>query len=482
MKRLLEMRIAFAIATAGLMLPAGAAQAATVSLAGIWSGTLEAGVELRLALRVKTLAGGGWSATLESVDQGVTLPVDGILLDGATVAFEVRQVGGRFRGVINTGGSEISGEWSQMGARLPLLLKRTATAPAMIRPQEPKPPFPYDAREVSYANSAAGVKISGTLTLPRSGGPFPALLLITGSGPQDRNETIAGHKPFLVIGDHLTRHGIAVLRVDDRGVGGTSGSTAQATLEDLAGDVRAGIDYLKRQPEVDRARIGLLGHSEGGAVAAMVASASKDAAFVVLLAAPGVLGEQLLYAQGEAVARALGSGEPVIARQRALQQRLFALVKQGGDRNTLRARLQQVINQADEPAHERDAEGEHSQHELALRRIAGSQLDMLLAPGFRYFLTYDPRVALQSVKCPVLVLNGSKDTQVPAWQNLPAIEAALKAGGNSRHRVEEIAGVNHLFQSAKTGSVIEYAQISETIFPPVLDLVREWILGIVKKH
>ncbi len=476
------MRIAHAFGAATLMLFAHHGIAATPSLEGIWSGTLEASVKLRLVLRVKTLQSGKLSATLQSVDQGVSLPVDTIALSQRTVAFDVQQVGGSFRGIMNPAGSAINGLWSQMGAELPLVLTRTAKAPEAVRPQEPKPPFPYDSQEVSYWNKAANVKLAGTLTLPRGAGPFPAVLLISGSGPQDRNESIVGHKPFLVIADCLTRKGIAVLRVDDRGVGGSTGDSAEANLEDLAGDVRAGIDFLKQRKEIDAAQIGLLGHSEGGAVAPLVASKSTDVAFLVLLAAPGVTGEQLLYAQGAAVARTLGAGELVIARQQALQRKLFALVKQGGDRATLRTRLEEIIDKEDEPAHEHDGAGEHAQHDAALRRVAGSQMEMLLAPGFRYFLTHDPAVALKAVQCPVLVLNGEKDTQVPAWQNLPMIVAALEAGENPGYRVEKLRGLNHLFQPAETGSVIEYAQISETISPAVLELMREWISGVVKKH
>ncbi|MCX6620468.1 MAG: alpha/beta fold hydrolase, partial [Acidobacteria bacterium] len=344
---------------------------------GLWSGTLEAGVKLRLVLRVKAAGPGKLTATLQSVDQGVTLPVSAITLDHQTVAFEVQQIGGSFKGTLNLAASEITGQWSQMGAVLPLIFTRTARAPEAVRPQEPKPPFPYEALEVSYENREANVKLAGTLTVPRTKGPFPAVLLITCSGPQDRNETIVGHKPFLVIADYLTRRGIAVLRVDDRGVGGSTGNAASATIEDFAADVLDGIAFLKQRKEIDATRIGLLGHSEGGVVAPLVASKSKDVAFLVLLAAPGVTGEQLLYAQGAAIARTLGASAAGIAKQQALQQKLFAAVKQGGDPKSLRARLEEMIGKQADP----------DEGEPALQRIASSQTEMLLAPGFRYFLT-----------------------------------------------------------------------------------------------
>lgn len=262
-------------------------------LDGIWSGSLETAVKLRLVLRVKSEAG-KMSATLQSVDQGVTLSVNEIGVSGKVVTFSVAQVGGEFKGVLNAAGTEINGQWSQMGAELPLILTRTTRAPQASRPQEPKPPFPYQAVDVRYENASAKVTLAGTLTVPKGVGPFPAVLLISGSGPQDRNETIVGHKPFWVIADYLTRRGVAVLRCDDRGVGQSTGDAATATLEDTASDVEAGVKFLKTRAEIDGSRIGLLGHSEGGAVAPLVASRSKGIAFLVLMAAPGATGEQLL--------------------------------------------------------------------------------------------------------------------------------------------------------------------------------------------
>jgi fermentation-respiration switch protein FrsA (DUF1100 family) len=355
-------------------------------------------------------------------------------------------------------GATISGDFTQGPGKLTFTLRRNTTGkPAVVaapRPQEPKPPYPYNDDEVTIENSAAGVRLAGTLTTPKTGGGYPVVILISGSGQQDRNETIFGHKPFLVLADYLTRRGIGVLRMDDRGIGGTTGNPALATSEDIAGDVLAAVTFLKTYASTNRSRVGLVGHSEGGLIAPMVATRSKDVAFEVLLAGTGVTGEQILYEQAATLAQSQGATADQIAQRRAMQEQLYGILKSETDVAVMRERIRAINGEASARA--------------------------LTSPWFRFFLTYDPAVALRTVTIPTLALNGEKDVQVPFKQNLPAIEAALKAGGNTDVTVRSFPNLNHLFQTSRTGLPAEYAQIEETMAPVVLETIADWILARAK--
>lgn len=447
----------------------------TFDPAGLWLGTLSfGGMEIRVVFKIAKTADGHLKATMDSPDQGATdIPVDTVTVEGNKLALEIKSVKGSFEGTFNPATQEIEGAWNQ-GVSLPLKMKRADKVPEIARPQEPKKPFPYLEEAVSYKNKKAGITLAGTLTKPQTGGPFPAVLLITGSGAQDRNETIFGHKPFMVIADYLTKAGLAVLRVDDRGVGGTTGSLSSATSQDLAGDVRAGIDYLKSRPDIDARRIGLLGHSEGGIIAPMVAAHSPEVAFIVLLAGTGVTGEQILYEQGQLIARAEGEPEDVLAKNLELQKKSFALVKETDDPKVIEEKLKPIYKEAYQALPE-DQKKAYGSEEMWIK----SQITALTSPWFRFFLIYDPKPALMKVKCPVLALGGSLDLQVPAEENLKAIGEALKAGGNSNYMLRELTGLNHLFQTAQTGGVSEYGKIEETFSPQALKIIGDWILSMV---
>jgi pimeloyl-ACP methyl ester carboxylesterase len=306
--------------------------------------------------------------------------------------------------------------------------------------------------------------------VPRSKGPFPAVILITGSGPQDRDETILGHKPFLVLADYLTRHGIAVLRVDDRGVGGSTGSVWGSTSADFAEDVLAGVAFLKTRPEINPAQIGLIGHSEGGMIAPMVASRSKDIAFIVSLAGPGVPGHEILYTQSAGGLKLAKTPPETLALLRTLQDRLFAAVRAEKDR----AQAEKTFRAAVEEITSRLSQEEKKQAAGALAVLEG-QAELLLTPWGRYFLDYDPRPALRKVTCPVLAINGARDVQVDASVNLRAIEAALKEAGNKDVTIRELPGLNHMFQTCQTGAYSEYFTIEETLAPVLLETVVDWI-------
>jgi uncharacterized protein len=340
------------------------------------------------------------------------------------------------------------------------------------RPQTPKPPFPYGEREVLYDNAAAKTKIGGTLTVPPGGGPHPAVLLITGSGSQDRDETLFGHKPFLVIADHLTRKGFAVLRVDDRGMGTSTGDPATSTVDDHASDVAASVAFLKRQAEIDPKRIGLVGHSEGGVLAAMVAARSSDVAFVVSLAGPAVSGAELNPMQVEALLRAQGVAGPIVAEIVAGQKKLMHLLVTDAPEDELRAAVKELAKagaKATPGANPDDVE---------TQKAVGSELVRLLSPWFRSWAKADTPAYLAKVRVPILIMIGDKDLQVPADENLAKARAALAT--NPRAQFEKLAGLNHLFQTANTGSMEEYLTIAETISPTALVRMSAWLLEQAK--
>jgi len=440
---------------------AAAKPAVPSDIDGIWLGTLDAGAtKLRLVLKIAN-GPDGLTASLQSPDQSQQwLPANSATRSGDSLNFTIESLGVVYDGKIDAGLNSIDGTFTQGGRPLPLALKRVKDQAELEtrHPQNPVKPYPYREEEVTYANKAAGNVLAGTLTIPPGKGPFPAVLLISGSGPNDRDETVFGHKPFLVLSDYLTRKGIVVLRVDKRGVGKSTGDLAHATTADFATDAEAGVQYLKTRAEADPRRIGLIGHSEGGTVAPMLAAGDPGVRFIVLMAGPGVPGDQIIVEQGRLIEEAAGATKEKAAQDADKQRELFALVEKEKDDAVL---------------------GKELREKLA-GRVPDAQIDVaiqqLTSPWMRYTLTYDPATALRKVACPVLALNGEKDLQVSAAQNLPAIKKALEEGGNKQIEIDEMPGLNHLFQTAKTGSPTEYAQIEETISPVALDKVATWIL------
>jgi pimeloyl-ACP methyl ester carboxylesterase len=345
-----------------------------------------------------------------------------------------------------------------------------------LRPQTPKPPFPYTEREASYENAKDGAVFGGTLTIPAGKGPHPAVVLLTGSGSQDRDETVFGHKPFLVIADQLSRNGLAVLRVDDRGVGKSKGDFKNATLELHATDAEAAIAWLKKQPEIDPKRIGLLGHSEGGIIAAMVGARSKDVAFLVSIAGPGVSGAELNPLQIEALLRAQGNGDAAVAAIVAEQKKIMKLVVDDAPD----AEVEKAVRAAFAVAQSQVPEVKANRASGEIDKEMLFQLAALKTPWFRSFVKLDARQSWRKVRCPVLALIGSKDTQVPADVNLAEIGKALAAGGNKDVTTTKLAGLNHLLQTASTGLLEEYGTIEETMSPAALTLMTTWLRGRAK--
>jgi hypothetical protein len=360
----------------------------------------------------------------------------------------------RFEGALSPDRQTIYGTFTQSGVSYPLELKRAKGIHEPERPQFPRPPVPYNVEDVKVENQTAGVTLAGTLTWPHGAGRFPAAVLLTGSGPQDRDETLFGHKPFLVIADHLTRIGMAVLRVDDRGVGRSAGTLAGTTDEDLTDDALACVDFLKSRKELEPSEIGLIGHSEGAMIASMAAARSQKVAFIVMLAGPGVRGDQLLREQGLQMLRARNAPQSALDRQVKLQSAMFQIVEHEKDPATAEAKLRQLL-------------GSTPNALAQIRAVNSSQI--------RFMLSYDPATTLKKLRCPVLAMNGTNDRQVWYKQNLPAIGAALAESGTKDYEIVALPDLNHLFQTSKTGSPAEYGELEETFAPAALNTMSEWL-------
>jgi pimeloyl-ACP methyl ester carboxylesterase len=436
---------------------------------GDYLGTIKAGaIALRIGLKLEA-AGDGFKGVLDSIDQGSKIPIDRVEFSDGKLKLTLDKIGGSYEGAFKDGGESIEGKWTQGGQALPLTFKRVAEAVTLKRPQEPKPPLPYKQEKVTVPHAAAGVKLAGTLTLPKSAGPFPAVLLITGSGPQDRDEMVMGHRPFLILADHLTRQGIAVLRLDDRGVGESTGDFATATGDDFVADAEAALAFLRARKDVDPKRVGLLGHSEGGITAPRVAAKDPGIAFVVLLAAPGVPMEQLLLRQSLDVARQMGGDEARLRAMEATNRELFAMLKTIDDPAEAERRLHAFFDR------EAAKLSPTSREAFKASGAAEVQVKMFLTPWFRQLVKYDPAPTLAKVKCPVLAVNGERDVQVAAKENLAAAGAALRSGGNRDVTIVELPGLNHLLQHCTTGAVTEYATIEETMAPEALKQISDWL-------
>jgi len=446
--------------------------ALATALSGTWEGHLDVGaVRLRIVLSLRQAGPHTITGHMVSPDQSPDkIPIGRVdWSQDRRMKILVGSLGATFDVTLAASAESLTGTFIQGGVPFGVELRRVDAPSVVRRPQTPQPPFPYSVQDVSYRNEADGVTLAGTLTVPPGDGPFPAALLITGSGGQDRNEEIFQHKPFWVIADYLARRGIAVLRVDDRGVGDstTDGDSSDDTSHDFARDVEAGAAFLATQPKVSAEAIGLIGHSEGGVIAPIVAARHPGIAFIILMAGTGVPGHELLLEQTAAIMRADGASEEEIVASTRTNRALFDVLLDDrlGPEDSER-RMRTII----------ESDPEFAKASPQERQAGMSQaLAQLNTPWMRAFAQHDPATPLRQVTCPVLAINGELDLQVPVNQNLPTIAAALEVGGNDDVTVRAFPGLNHLFQHSETGLVSEYGQIEETISPEVLDLLAEWI-------
>jgi hypothetical protein len=429
MKKLTALAIVSVVWT-GMMLGIGwgisECTAAPANIAGKWLGTLKSnGMELRVAFEITEAKEGGYTAVIHSIDQGVmNVPLGAVTLNGDSLRLELKSIF-VYEGSLQTDGNTIDGNWIR-GDTTPFVIKRVDKLPDLTRPQDPKKPYPYIEEEVTYENRKAGVTLAGTLTIPSGTGPFPAVVLLTGSGPQNRNEELFSHRPFLVLADYLTRRGIAVLRADDRGVGGSTGDFSKATTGDFTDDSLAGIEFLKGRKEINPKRIGLVGHSEGGMMAPIAATQPPDVAFIVMLAGPGQRFADIIIFQ--ILLEAKAQDAPL---KRSWYERLYALVAEDTDNAVAEEKIRAL--HATLTADEKEKLGWPDD------KLNGKIAEEL-SPWWRYAIQYNPRATLMKVRCPVLALSGERDMQVPAKENLVAVEEALKAGGNIHFTVRELPG------------------------------------------
>ncbi len=440
--------------------PAGAIATAE----GTWQAALDTnGMRYRLQLRISHDAHGVLNATMDSIDQGINgFRASQVTQSDSAIHLELPAIRGTYDGTLNSIRNTISGIWRQNGESTSLTFKRSDQILELRRPQTPKKPYPYREEELDFPNAKAGISLAATFTVPSGRGPFPAAILLAGSGPLDRDEADSGHRPFLVLADHLTRAGIAVLRCDKRGIGKSAGDYETATTADFAADAESALTFLKTRKDVDRRRIGMIGHSEGAIIAPMIASRSADVAWIVLLAGPATKGEETLLLQSDLITRAAGMTSDQVAKSLDFDRESYNLVRSERNRAALENKL------------------------LELVRVSGlgptlppaflqRQIHWTSSPWFRYFLDYDPVPALQKTKCPVLALTGEKDLQVPPKENLPLARKALELAGNKDFQVVELPGLNHQFQHCYMGLPAESRAIEETFATDALAMISAWI-------
>ncbi len=429
------------------------------NITGSWYGNLDVqGQKLPLVFHIGQ-EGNDLKSTFDSPTQGAKgVPIQKTLFENNELTFNASNLGITFTGKLNT--QKIEGIFSQSGMNFPLILTRNEETTVVNRPQTPKPPFNYNSDDITFKNDTEGNLLAGTLTTPKNfNKKSPILVMITGSGAQDRNEEMFEHKPFLVIADDLAKKGIATLRLDDRGIGGSKKGKENATSADFATDINSAVNYLVKNGYKN---IGLIGHSEGGMIAPMVANNNKNVKFLVLLAAPGIPILDLVLDQNKKIAESTNLPQDAIDEVLAIKSKTFnyAHLYNGKDfkidfTKYLEDNYPKMSEQEREPF-----------------------IAQMSSEWFRYFIKFNPEDYLSKVKIPVLALNGSFDMQVSAEENLDGIKKSLTKAGNKNFEIVEFKGLNHLFQTAKTGSPAEYGQIEETFSPKVLNKMSSWILSL----
>ncbi|WP_319589989.1 alpha/beta fold hydrolase [uncultured Draconibacterium sp.] len=440
------------------------------NISGDWSGATKRGDKLITFIFKIEQENSGYSVTMNvptfrisGIKPAATTFTNGkLIIDGSNVGMS-------YVGIYNNETQQFEGTYKEGGMELALNLKKGAVEITdKRRPQEPVKPYPYYEEEVVFKNIEAKIELAGTLTLPSENGTFPVVILISGSGPQDRDETFMGHKPFLVLADYLTKEGIGVLRFDDRGQGESTGDFGTATTEDFSKDVLSAIAYLKTRNDVDKKNIGLIGHSEGGIIAPLAANNSKDVAFIVLLASTGISGAELSVMQSKTLRQFPVEDEDAYEKN---TRKAIAIVTSDKSELEIKKELTKHYNDFLRPILM-----SLNVPEKNINLFIESELKTSLKPWSRYFLQYNPADEIAKLQIPVLSLNGSKDTQVDAEINQDGIREALIKGGNKDYKIIELENLNHFFQECETGKMDEYRKIEQTFSPTALKEISKWIL------
>ena len=394
------------------------------TIAGIWLGELEIpkAAGLRMGITILKISDNSYRAVLNIIDQATgDIPCDEVSNKNDSIIIRIKGLGIEIAGAVDQGHKTFKSEFRQGGGIFPVLFSRVDELPVLFRPQEPKKPYPYNEENVVFENKKAGIKLAGTLTFPKSNTKFPAVVLVTGSGQQNRDEEVGRHKPFWIIADYLTRNGIAVLRVDDRGMGGSTGNFDQSTTVDFAEDALAGITFLKNRQEISQNKIGIIGHSEGGTVAPLAASMSSDVSFIVSMAGVFENFEDVVLDQVLNQLKLQGIKDEDIELERSWRKKIFSLAKENTDSATAAIKLWELYNELpkDEITRLNWPKGRQD-----------AQIKLVLNPWWRYILGMDNEAILMKVKCPILAIYGELDQQVNPDKNISVIEKTLKVGGN----------------------------------------------------
>ena len=461
MKTLIAAVIVFIVSTTSIF---------SQDITGDWSGKTKRGDKLITFVFKIELENSKYATTMSvptfrvsGVKPSTTTFTKGkLIIDGSNV-------GMRYVGIFNNETQQFEGTYKEGGIELKLNLKKGAVKiEDLRRPQEPVKPYPYYEEEVVFKNTEAQISLAGTLTLPNKNEKSPVVILISGSGPQDRDESFMGHKPFLVLSDYLTKQGIGVLRFDDRGHGKSTGDFGKATTEDFSKDVLSAIAYLKTRNDIDINNIGLIGHSEGGIIAPLAANNSKDIAFMVLLASTGISGAELSVMQSKTLRQFPVKDEVAYEKN---TRKAIAIVTSNKSESAIKIELTKHYNDFLRPMLT-----SLNVPEKNMNLFIANQLKTSLKPWSRYFLQYNPADEIEKLQIPVLSLNGSKDSQVNAKINQEGIRNALIKGGNKDYKIIELENLNHFFQECKTGKMDEYRKIEQTFSPTALKEISNWIL------
>lgn len=437
---------------------------AQTKLIGDWEGNLNAGgMKLRLILHIKQNSQ-GLNSFLDSPQQNaLNIPLSKTEIKGDSLIIEDQATRIKIKGEYKISADSILALFFQGGATISLTLGRTSTGKLVYkRTQIPQPPFPYSEEEVVFVNKEAdNIRLSGTLTIPKDIKKPPVVILVSGSGAQNRDEELFGHKPFLVIADYLSRNGIAVLRYDDRGTARSEGNFKTSNSYDFSTDAESAIEYLQGRLDINTKKIGLLGHSEGGMIIPMIAARNNNTAFIISFAGPGIPCNELLLKQIRDLKVIQGVDEEEIKKDLDFNSSIFKLIKENNDNE----KLSRLITQYAKETNFLNGDNE------GIKNLT----NRCISPWFKYFISFEPARYIEKVKCPVLALNGELDMQVNAKMNLEGFRESLKKGQNSDNTIIYFPGLNHAFQEAKTGDVSEYAVIEQTISPKVLDTIVKWI-------
>lgn len=431
------------------------------SLLGDWHAKLEVpGSELILKFTFEETPN-GWKGYMSVPQQfAQNIPLSDVVFSANKLTFSLPAARISYAGAWDDQKKEWNGTFTQ-GMQFPLILQRKEIEiKPQLRPQEPKEPFTYISENINYKQEKENFAIGGTITFPKHTKPVAAIILISGSGQQDRNSEIFNHKPFWVIADYLSRNGYAVLRYDDRGVGETGGKIETATSENFADDVRAGIVYLKSRKEINPKKIYLAGHSEGGILALLAAQNNPDVAGIISMAGLGIPGHELLMKQSYLIAQASGLSGALLEKSQNTNKAIYDLILKNTSDSELRIQVTKLFKESGL---------------ITDDNLIEEQFNMINSPWFKYFVKFDPAPYLAQIKIPILILNGEKDLQVPYASNIEGFNKAFAASGHKKYEIKTYPQLNHLFQTAQTGLVDEYGKIEETFNEQVLADMKTWL-------